>query len=130
MYNKKIQTIDYAILTLKIFFNFFVSVVVIDSQPFCCTLFALKMALVESQNVHNTFSTSCLAVIFGIRLLFFCQLYHVPTCNSLFMRVKFYIMECATYVGIDLFSYIILHCFPALSTNMGTMNKNLQKPSC
>ena len=38
----------------------------------------LKMASVEGQNVRSMFLTSCLAVIFGLKLLVFSQLYRVP----------------------------------------------------
>ena len=36
------------------------------------------MAPVEGRNVRSMFLTSCLAVIFGLKLLVFSQLYRVP----------------------------------------------------
>ena len=36
------------------------------------------MAPVEGRNVRSMFITSCLAVIFGLKLLVFSQLYRVP----------------------------------------------------
>ena len=44
---------------------------VVDSQSFCFTLFVLKMAKVEGQNVCSMFLTSFLAVIFEIKLPIF-----------------------------------------------------------
>ena len=41
----------------------------VDSQPFYCTLFVLKMAPAEGRKVRSMFLTSCLAVIFGLKVI-------------------------------------------------------------
>ena len=64
---------------------------VIASQPVCGTLFALKMAPVEGRNVRSMVLTSCLAVIFGFKLLVFSKLYRVPKMQ--------YLLEFANFFG-------------------------------
>ena len=51
-----------------------------------CTLFALKMAPVEGRNVCSMFLTSCLAVIFGLTLVVFSQLYRMPKYMNKFVQ--------------------------------------------
>ena len=58
---------------------------VVDRQSVYYTLFALKRATVESENVCSKFLTSCLAVIFGLKLLVFSQLYRVPKLTNQFI---------------------------------------------